>query len=67
MTGVQLDPSREIGANEFAYPFAYPKRMTDWGGYAKNSALAQGLTTLSLHGRERERVIVKSANGVVVT
>jgi hypothetical protein len=26
------------GANAFAYPFEYPKRMTDWGRYAKNSA-----------------------------
>ena len=30
--------SRKIGANALAYPFTYPKRMTDQGRYAKNSA-----------------------------
>ena len=25
VTGMQLDRSRKIGANAFAYPFAYPK------------------------------------------
>jgi hypothetical protein len=34
-----------IGANAFEYPFAYPKRMTDWGVYAKkNSACKHGLS-----------------------
>ncbi len=35
---MQLEPSREIGTNAFAYPFGYSKRMTDWGRYAKNPA-----------------------------
>jgi hypothetical protein len=25
VTGMQLDRSRKLGANAFAYPFAYPK------------------------------------------
>ena len=37
--------SLQIGANAFAYPFAYPKRMTDQGRYAKNSAFRQSLTS----------------------
>ena len=55
---MQLGPSREIGANAFAYPFGYPKRMTDWGSYAKNSACTHCLKTRS---RRNEKEIANSA------
>jgi hypothetical protein len=44
VTGMQLDPSREIGANKNEYPFEYSRRMTDRGMYAKSSAFRHGLS-----------------------
>ena len=40
---MQQKPSLQNGANAFAYPFGYSKRMTDQGMYAKNSALTHTL------------------------
>jgi hypothetical protein len=34
-SGMQPGSAKIIGTNAFEYPFAYPKRMTDWGMYAK--------------------------------
>ncbi len=35
---MQPGSAKIIGTNTFEYPFAYPKHMTVWGMYAKNSA-----------------------------
>ena len=54
VTGMQQKPSLQNGANAFAYPFGYSKRMTDQGMYAKNSALTHTLR----HKRTKDKQMV---------